>query len=60
MKKDNEKTTTAVLLHIPTDIYVEYLKTLSERGMRRQSNSSQIFINAITQEIQNYNESKLK
>jgi len=54
MRRNLDKTTTAVLIHIPNDLYELYLTTLRERGLKRQVHSSKLFVQAIEEEIEKH------
>ena len=51
MTKLSKEDTTAVLLHIPNDVYKKYLSILKEKGFSRQPYSAKLFIQAIEKEI---------
>ena len=54
MRKNEEKSTVAVLLHIPRELYEEYLDTLNNRSLKRQSYGAKIFCEAIKRDILQY------
>ena len=44
---DEEEETVAVLLRIPKTLYMEYLKIVNKKSLKRQKYSSDIFCEAI-------------
>ena len=58
MRTNPDKDTVAVLIHIPKNLYNEYHKTLTARGLKRQQFSSQLFCDAIESEIADFKKRK--
>ena len=54
MKRNETKDTVAVLLHIPKKLYDEYLTTLNERSLKRQSYGAKLFCEAIQKDMDEY------
>lgn len=53
--RTNNKDTVAILIHIPRNLYEDYLRTLWYRDLKRQSYNAKLFINAVKFEISEFN-----
>jgi len=51
MLKKNGKETTAVLIHIPNDLYNKYVESLDRRHLKRQPYSAELFCEAIEKDL---------
>ena len=58
MRLNENKKTYAILVHVPRDLYDQYLGVLLQRDLRRQSYNTKIFIRGIEREIEDYNRNK--
>ena len=58
MRRNPDKDTTAVLIHIESSLYDKYLKTLDERHLKRQAHSAEVFEKAIEEEIKRHYKKK--
>lgn len=54
MGKQLEKDTVAVLIHVPRELYEEYLNSLQNRSLKRQSYSAKIFCKAMKRDVEEY------
>jgi len=54
MRINESKTTTAVLIHIPRPLYNRYLGVLLQKNLRTQAHNAQVFIQAISAEIEEF------
>lgn len=54
MRRNLEKAEVSVVVLLPVAIYDIYAETLNERGLKRQKHSSELFQNAVEQDIANH------
>lgn len=55
MRRNYEKDTVAVLLHVPVEVYNEYLEVIKKLGYSRTIHSTKIFQSAIEKVIKENN-----
>jgi len=60
MRRNLDKKDVSVVVLLPIEIYDRYAETLNERGLKRQKYSSDLFIQAVEQDIADYKKSLKK